>query len=83
MIFTKFLVISCMNSSAPMIPFLRSVAMEIVSLYGSDLHDFCFVLPGKRATLFLNKYLSEIIRIRAGRQAMRRAPNDDDSGRIH
>ncbi len=61
-----------MNSSAPMIPFLRSVAMEIVSLYGSDLHDFCFVLPGKRATLFLNKYLSEIIRIRAGRQAMRR-----------
>lgn len=61
-----------MNSSVPMIPFLRSVAMEIVSHYGADLHEFCFVLPGKRAALFLNRYLSEIIQLRAGRPAMRR-----------
>lgn len=50
-----------MQTSAPMIPFLRSIAREIVARYGTNLKDFCFILPGRRAALFLNKYIEEVI----------------------
>lgn len=57
-----------------MIPFLRSVATEIVSRYGGALRDICFVLPGKRAALFLDKYLREAMRLRGGRLSRRDRP---------
>lgn len=55
-----------MNTSAPMIPFLRSVANEIVSMYGSDLHDMCMVLPGRRASLFMSQYISDVVETQYG-----------------
>lgn len=41
-----------------MIPFLKSVARGYVEHY-SDLKDFCFVFPNKRAGTFFLKYLSQ------------------------
>jgi len=50
-----------------MIPFLRSVAIEIVSRRGADLRDLTFVLPGKRACLFLERHISMVVEDRYSR----------------
>ena len=39
--------------------FLKKVAHEIYSSYKENLIDVCVVLPNKRASLFLKKYLAE------------------------
>ncbi len=46
-----------------MIPFLRAVARETVARYGADLRDICFVLPGKRACLFLERHLRDVVEV--------------------
>ncbi len=39
--------------------FLKRVASEVYSKFNDDLIDICIVLPNKRASLFLKKYLAE------------------------
>jgi CRISPR/Cas system-associated exonuclease Cas4 (RecB family) len=42
-----------------MTPFLKIIADRIIEKHGSDLRDVTVVVPGKRAGLFLEKYLFE------------------------
>ena len=39
--------------------FLNKVASHIYQNYGSDTSELCVVLPNRRASLFLKKYLAE------------------------
>ena len=55
-----------------MIPFLRSVAQEIISRRGADLSDTIFVLPGKRAGMFLQRHIEEIIERQYSRRSSRK-----------
>lgn len=50
-----------MKSTRAMIPFLRSVAEEIISRNGADLSRFIFVMPGKRAGMFLQRHIEDIV----------------------
>lgn len=40
--------------------FLEYVAQDIYDKFGNDMSRVCIVFPNKRASLFMNKYLSEI-----------------------
>jgi len=43
-----------------MTPFLYNVAEVFYAQYGNGLHRHTFVLPNRRAGIFLQKYLAEI-----------------------
>ena len=43
-----------------MTPFLYKVAQQFYTQYGNELYRYTFVLPNRRAGLFLQKYLAEI-----------------------
>ena len=44
-----------------MIPFLKQVAHYLYSTYGSDLHQISLVFPSRRASVFFNAYLNELV----------------------
>jgi len=39
-------------------PFLQRLAEEIAARYGNDPGQLCVVLPNRRASLYLKKYLA-------------------------
>lgn len=43
----------------PMEPFLQRLASALLEKHGNDLENICVVLPGKRAGLYLRKYLAQ------------------------
>jgi len=45
-----------------MIPFLTQVARYLYSSYGSDLHRISLVFPSRRASVFFNAYLNELVK---------------------
>ena len=42
-----------------MIPFLARIADDLIEKHGQELRDVWIILPGKRAGLFLRKYLAQ------------------------
>ncbi|MFC2111836.1 PD-(D/E)XK nuclease family protein [Bacteroidota bacterium] len=42
-------------------PFLREVAEDLFRSYGSRLEELCLVFPNRRAGLFFNKFLGEML----------------------
>ncbi|HBB00837.1 MAG: hypothetical protein A2W86_12340 [Bacteroidetes bacterium GWD2_45_23] len=43
-----------------MLPFLYKIAQQFYTQYGNELYRYTFVLPNRRAGLFLQKYIAEI-----------------------
>lgn len=43
-----------------MIPFLKSIVIELSARYGSGLSRFCFVLPSRRSLTFLHRYIEDV-----------------------
>lgn len=43
--------------------FLKSIAQYHYQHYKTNLNKFCFVFPGRRAGLFFQKYLAEIVKL--------------------
>ena len=44
-----------------MTPFLTQVAQHLYATYGSDLHRISLVFPSRRASVFFNAYLNELV----------------------
>jgi hypothetical protein len=41
-------------------PFLKQIAVHLYNTYGGNLQELCLVFPNRRASLYFNKYLSEL-----------------------
>ena len=48
-----------MDSSSAHTPFLRLVAQTFIKHYAGQLHDFCFVFPNRRSSVFFIEELSK------------------------
>ena len=42
-----------------MIPFLKTVAKDLLEKYGNNMSDIVMVFPNKRASLFINRYFAQ------------------------
>lgn len=60
-----------------MIPFLKSVAIEVSARWASQLGDFLVVVPHKRGVAYMNKYFEEVLADR-----LRRLPSAAEMPRV-
>jgi len=44
-----------------MTPFLKEVAIDLISKFGKEMKDICIVFPNKRSGVFFRKYFSECV----------------------